>query len=559
MFDYIIVGAGTAGCVLAGRLSGKPGNEVLLIEAGRDTPPGQEPATIRDCYPRSYGDPGFFWPDLIAEVGADRGDGQPPFIRRFEQARVMGGGSAIMGMVALRGTPADYDEWALYGADGWNWDGVLPYFKRLENDLDFRGPLHGAEGPIPIRRHLANSWPPFCRAVGESLASRGFDRLEDLNAEFQDGVGPVPMSNRPQGRVSSAMGYIGADVRRRPNLHIATDSSVEVILFEGLQATAVVARTPRGREQFRAKNVIVSAGAIHSPTVLLRSGIGPAADLQRAGVRVVADLPGVGTNLQNHALVTLAVHLKAGSVQPAGQRAWGQNCLRFSSGHAHCPPSDMLMFAVNKTSWHPLGRRVGSLGVGVYKSFSRGAVTLHSADPTVAPQIRFRLLSDERDRERLIDGIALAANVLADPRVAATYNESFLPDGALVRKLNLPRFHNWWRGLAISAVLDGAGPLRRRLLGAGVFDPAKLASQRSLVRDIVLRTAGPMGHVAGTCRMGRADDGSAVVDSRCRVHGIHGLRVVDGSVMPSIVRANTNLPITMIAEKAADAILEDAA
>jgi 5-(hydroxymethyl)furfural/furfural oxidase len=364
------------------------------------------------------------------------------------------------------------------------------------------------------------------------------------------------MSNRPQGRVSSAMGYLGADVRRRPNLHILTDSSVASVTLDGIRVTGVTVDTPHGRIRLRARNVIVSAGAIHSPTLLLRSGIGPAADLQQSGVHVIADLPGVGANLQNHALVTLAVHLKAASVQPAGQKAWGQNCLRYSSGHANCPPSDMLMFAVNKTSWHPLGRRIGSLGIWVYKSFSRGSVTLRSADPGVVPQVRFRLLSDERDRERLIDGITLAAGVLADPRVAATCNETFLPDGALVRRLNRPRFDNWCRGLAISLLL-GPNALRRRLLGPAILEPARLASQRSLVRDIVLRTAGPMGHVAGTCRMGRASDRSAVVDARCRVHGVQGLRVVDGSVMPSIVRANTNLPITMIAEKAAAAILED--
>jgi 5-(hydroxymethyl)furfural/furfural oxidase len=556
-FDYIIVGAGTAGCVLAGRLSSKPGNEVLLIEAGRDTPPGQEPATIRDCYPRSYGDAGFFWPDLIAEVGADRGDGQPPFARSFEQARVMGGGSAIMGMVALRGTPADYDEWAESGADGWRWDDVLPYFKRLENDLDFRGPLHGADGPIPIRRHASETWPPFCRAVGESLVSRGYGKLADLNGEFHDGVGPVPMSNRPEGRVSSAMGYLGAAARRRPNLHILTDAFVERLVFDGSRTTGVMARTANGVQHLRAKEVVVAAGAIHSPTLLLRSGVGPAADLQRTGVQPIENLRGVGANLQNHPLVTIAVHLKPHAVQPAEQRAWGQNCLRFSSREADCPASDMLMFAVNKTSWHPLGRRIASLGVGVYKSFSRGTVALRSPDPAIEPQVRFRLLSDERDGERLIGGVALAASVLADPRVEATRNEVFLPDGAIVRRLNRPRFDNWCQGFAISVLLGSSGALRRTLLRRATLEPARLASDRGMLRDIVLRTAGPMGHVAGTCRMGRASDPHAVVDSRCRVHGVGGLRVVDGSVMPAIVRANTNLPITMIAEKAADAILED--
>ena len=551
-FDVIIVGAGAAGCVLAGRLSEISTRRVLLIEAGPDAPPEHEHPDIRDSFPVSLGNQSFIWPNLIAEVGADPGGGRPRASRPFSQGFGVGGGSNIQGMLAVRGIPEDYDEWRHEGAIGWDWNGVLPYFRKLEHDLDFNGPLHGSSGPIPIRR--VTSWSPFAQAVAGAIERRGFRRYRDYNGEFEEGLYPLPMANLPERRVSASMGYLGADVRRRPNLTLLPDTRILTLLFENRRCQGVCVMTGATRRQIRAPEVILTCGALQTPAVLMRSGVGPAAHLRSLGITVVNDAPGVGQNLQNHPKVQdVAVHLPRAVRQPRALHTLAQNCLRYSSNVRDCGPRDMFLCCLNKTSWHALGKTIGAIAVVVHKPYSKGTVELANADPLTPPKIRFNTLGDPRDYERLVGGLKLVLDILDDPAVTGHRHQAFLPQGKVVARLSRRTTRNRLEARAIAALFE-VGPLRKRLLRDLELDVTHLKSSDAMLRAIVHQRVELSRHVCGTCRMGTANDSMAVLDPMGNVRGIEGVRVADASVFPVITRANTHIPVLMVAEKMADEV-----
>ncbi|MFG1392295.1 GMC family oxidoreductase [Xanthobacter agilis] len=527
-FDYVIVGAGSAGCVLANRLSKDPQTRVLLIEAG---PPDTNvwlgvPAGV----PRVVSHPKLIW-GYVSEP-------EPGLNGRrigWPRGRTLGGSSSINGHVYMRGVPADYDGWCDLGAVGWGWDDVLPYFKRSERHFGGESALHGGAGELDVSP-LHEPHPASEAFVAAARAS-GIPANDDFNGPVQEGVGYLQFMIRDGRRASSSAAFL-RPVRLRPNLAVVTGALVERILLEGRRAVGVRWSIGGDVREARAGEVLVCGGSINSPQLLMLSGIGPAADLRAMGIAVVADLDGVGRNLHDH----IYAHCQA-SVRPSF------SINRKISSNLRMIPDVLRYLLTRRGLLTSAAAQVGlftrstpdltgpdlqvqmrpfsmiSSG-GMYKADSApaitasitllrphsiGSVSLTSPDPRAAPRMVANYLTDERDLAPMVAGLKLVRRIFATEPFAAGFTGEILPGAAC-------------RG-----------------------DDDLVAYLRA--------NAQSMYHPVGTCRMGTGSD--AVVDARLRVHGIEGLRVVDASVMPRISSGNTNAPTIMIAEKAADMIRED--
>jgi len=490
-YDVVIAGGGSAGCTLAARLSEDPARRVLLLEAGPDYTADELPADLASSLNlTTTHDWGF--------EDEPRADGRRVPLPR---GRVLGGCSSTNATYAVRGHRANYDAWAELAGPEWGYEEVLPTFRRMEHDLDMQGPYHGQGGPLPVRRYATRELTPLSRAFLEAAVRLGHAPVADHNHPEAIGAGPAPMTSINFTRQSAARRYVWPH-RARPNLTVRAGVTVDRVRFEGRRARAVVLA---GGEEIAADRLVLSAGAYGSPAILLRSGVGPAADLAALGIDVVADRRGVGENLSDHPLVVVAYAAPSSSVGSEAPPAF-QTLLTYQSALHRGPGYDMHIVpqSVLPMEGSPTGFAYAFL-CSVVLPRALGRVALTSRDPRVLPRIETGFLDHPDDRARMTEVVKVAR------RLAAT------------------------------------APLSE--LGALELAPGPAITTDAEIDAFVEANVTTYFHPVGSCRMGAAPD--AVVDAHGKVHDLEGLWVLDASVMPSIPGINTNLPTIMIAERGA--------
>jgi choline dehydrogenase len=528
-FDYIIVGAGSAGCVLANRLTASGRHRVLLLEAG-----GHD-RHLWIHIPLGYGK--LFTDSRVNWLYAT--EPEPELNNRSviqPRGKVLGGSSSINGLLYLRGQPADYDHWRQLGNSGWSFDDVLPYFRRAEHQERGEDALHGTGGPLAVSNVCEPH--PLCDAFIESAQQAGHPRNDDFNGTTQEGAGYFQLTARNGRRCSTAVGYL-RPARRRSNLVVETNALASRILFEGRRAAGVEYRQgDTTRVAHAGREVILSGGAFNSPQLMQLSGLGPSELLRNHGIDVIADMPGVGAELQDHLQVRIQYRCTEPITMNDVINSWRhrigaglryalsrKGLLAIGAGYAGgffrtsanaATPDVQVHFIIfsgetSGAALHPFPGFIAS--VCQLRPESRGTVRIKSANPAEPPAIQPRYLSDPIDRDTVVAGLKLLRGIMGQPAMQRYVAEERVPGPQVTSDADLLAF--------------------ARAAGTTVFHPTS------------------------TCRMG--GDANAVVDERLRVRGIGNLRVVDASIMPTVVSGNTNAAVVMIAEKAADMVLQDAA
>ena len=425
------------------------------------------------------------------------------------RGRVVGGSSSINGQVLLRGVPEDYDSWAEMGNDEWSFINVLPYFRKLETDTDIRDDFHGFDGPIPVRRYQPDTWLPVQQAFYDSCRATGFPHDPDMNHPETWGIGPVPMNNPDGIRMSTSLTYLNP-VRHRLNLTVRGDVLVRKIVIEGQRAAGVEVESGEETYFLEAEEIVLCAGAVASPQILMLSGVGPSVHLREMGIEVVHDLPGVGQNLRDHPNIRVPVEVND-DVELDPQAPRYQLLLRYTA-ETSSTRNDIQIMATAFSSpigGDPLEAEGMRFDCTLELAKGHGELKLKSNDPKEQPFLDYRFCQDPWDRQRLREAVRLG--------VRLAEHESYKK---LVKRIIAP-------------------------------EPADLASDEAL-DSWLMRNVGTSQHISGTCKMGPSSDSLAVVNQHCQVYGLKGLRVVDASVMPDCIRANTNTTTMMIAEKIAD-------